>query len=248
MKIAISSDGNTVDSNIDQRFGRCKFFIIADTDDIENAKAIENPGAVQGHGAGIMAAEEVGKTGAEAVITGEVGPNSSRVLEQLGIKSYHASGKVRDAIDSFSQGNLEAIGGVAEAHSGLKNNTKDTPSVTKKEGGERIFFPLLADNGEESEISLHFGHAPFFGLYDTEKKELNVIKNELDHTDPAKSPIDQIQEKVNPTTIFAQDIGGRAVNIIKEKGLHLKTGKYKKVKDVLENLDDLEDLTEGCGH
>ncbi|MBU0615607.1 MAG: hypothetical protein KJ601_05945, partial [Nanoarchaeota archaeon] len=104
------------------------------------------------------------------------------------------------------------------------------------------------DNGEESEISEHFGHAPFFGVYDTEKKELKIIKNDLDHTDPSKSPIDQIEEAVNPTTIFAKGIGGRAIGIIAGKGLKLKTGPYITVRDAIQNLDKLVDQTQGCGH
>ncbi|MCK5282119.1 MAG: hypothetical protein KAK00_01815, partial [Nanoarchaeota archaeon] len=71
--------------------------------------------------------------------------------------------------------------------------------------------------------------------------------NNLDHTDPTLSPIDQIEKAVNPTTIFAKGIGGRAINIIAQKGLSLKTGDYSTVKEVIENLDKLENQTESCG-
>ena len=100
----------------------------------------------------------------------------------------------------------------------------------------------------KSEISYHFGHAPFFGLYDVVTKELSIVKNTLDHVDPNKSPIDQIIEAVNPTTIFAHGIGGRAVNIIEEKGLSLKTGNFKTVQEVIDNLNNLEVQDKDCGH
>ena len=59
----------------------------------------------------------------------------------------------------------------------------------------------------------------------------------------------RIMEKaVNPTTIFAKGIGGRAIQLIADKGLALKTGDYDTVKKVIENLDKLKDLTEVCGH
>ncbi len=239
MKIAISSDGENPQSLVDQRFGRCKYFVVVDTENKEETEAVENQGTIQGHGAGTRAAQQLGELNVKAVITGQLGPNATSVINQLGIKSYHASGTVKDAIDDYINNKLEGINEVVEKHSGI---------IQKKQEGERIFFPLLDNNGEDSEISSHFGHAPFFGLYDVEKKELKIIENNLDHSDPTKSPIDQIEEAVNPTTIFAQGIGGRAIGIIAQKGLSLKTGDYSIVKDVIKNLDNLEDQTQSCGH
>ncbi|MBU0627899.1 MAG: hypothetical protein KKC75_01810 [Nanoarchaeota archaeon] len=242
MKIAISSDGESLNSNIDQRFGRCKYFLIADIEGnkIVKTKSILNEGAEQGHGAGIKAAEQVGELKVDSVLTGELGPNASAVLEKLKIKAYHASGKSKDALNKFLKNELEPISETAKPHSRIANKEKSK--------GERIFFPLLDNNGEDSEISQHFGHAPFFGVYDVEKKKLSIIENNLDHVDPAKSPIDQIEETVNPTTIFAKGIGGRAIGIIQEKGLSLKTGNYSTVKEVIKNLDKLSGQTQDCGH
>lgn len=240
MKIAISSVGENITDKVDQRFGRCRYFIVVDTDKKDDTKAIENQGALQGHGAGIRAAQQIGELGAKAVITGDLGPNATNILRQLGIKAYQASGTIKEVIDSFIGNKLEEINEVAAPHSGMQPQ--------KAREGEIIFFPLLDNKGEDSEISGHFGHAPFFGIYDVEKKELKITPNNLDHTDPTKSPIDQIQEAVNPTTIFAKGIGGRAISIIAQKGLKLKTGEFNTVKEVIENLDKLEDQTESCGH
>ena len=240
MKIAISSDGETIESKIDQRFGRCKYFLIVNTEDKENVTAVENEGAIEGHGAGIKAAQQIGELGVEIVITGSLGPNATGVLDKLEIKAYHASGIVKEAVESFEKDELEEIKEIAEPHSGTAEDKVSTE--------ERIFFPLLDDKGEDSEISQHFGHAPFFGVYDVNKKELKIIVNDLDHTDPSKSPIDQIEEAVNPTTIFAKGIGGRAINIIAEKGLSLKTGDYNTVKEAIANLDKLKDQAQSCGH
>jgi len=242
MKIAISCQDYSLESIIDQRFGRCKYFLIADIENnqIIKTEAVLNQGAEQGHGAGIKASEQIGELGVNAVITGDLGPNATNVLKKLGIKSYHASGKAKDAINDLIDNKLEEINEVSEPHPETK--------ALKNKGGERIFFPLLNNNGGNSEISQHFGHAPFFGIYDVEKKELKIIENDLDHTNPNKSPIDQIEEAVNPTTIFAKGIGGRAIGIIAQKGLRLKTGNYATVKEVLENLDKLEDQSQSCGH
>jgi predicted Fe-Mo cluster-binding NifX family protein len=238
MRLAISSDGKDVKSKIDQRFGRCKYFLIVNTENPNKVEAVENEGAIQGHGAGIKAAQQIAGLNVQAVITGSIGPNAASVLDRLKIKAYNASGTVKDAINTFIDGRLAEIQEVSLPHSGMPKERK----------AERIFFPLIDNNGIDSQISHHFGHAPFFGVYDVGKKELKVIENRLDHTDPTKSPIDQIEEAVNPTTIFAKGIGARAISIIAEKGLSLKTGDYDTVKEVVENLDKLEDQTESCSH
>ncbi|MFP4190076.1 MAG: NifB/NifX family molybdenum-iron cluster-binding protein [Candidatus Woesearchaeota archaeon] len=125
-----------------------------------------------------------------------------------------------------------------------KNDIKNE----KKDKNEKIFFPLLDDRGLESRISQHFGHAPYFGLYDMDKKDFKIISNDLDHHDKDKTPIDQIVEAVNPTTIFAKSVGQRAITLIRGKGLGLKTGEFSTVREVLENFEDLHDQIESCGH
>jgi len=242
MKIAISADGDKLHNKVDQRFGRCPYFLIVNVEgkEVGTFEAITNEGVIQGHGAGIKAAEQIGDLKVNAVITGQLGPNATNVLKKLGIKAYSASGIITDVLAEFVEDKLEVITEVAEPHAGSTESKSDSE--------ERIFFPLLNNNGENSEISQHFGHAPFFGIYDVEKKELKIIENNLDHTDPNKSPIDQIEEAVNPTTIFAKGIGGRAIQIIQQKGLSLKTGDYKTVKEAIENLDKLDDQAQSCGH
>ncbi len=242
MKIAVSANGDKLQNKVDQRFGRCSNFLIVNIDgkEIGTFESVTNEGAVHGHGAGIRAAEQMGELKVDAVITGQLGPNATSVLKQLDIKAYTASGVITDVLTDFVENKLELITEIAESHA--------ESSTTKKDSYERIFFPLLNDKEMDSEISQHFGHAPFFGLYDVNKKKFKIIKNNLNHTDPTKSPIDQIEEAVNPTTIFAKGIGKRAISIIAQKGLRLKTGNYLTVKEVIENLDNLDDQTESCGH
>lgn len=241
MKIAITSDGEKLHSKVDQRFGRCPYFIVLDIngDKAGTFKAIKNEGAIQGHGAGIKAAEQMGELKVDVIITGQLGPNSTNVLKKLGIKAYSASGIIADVLNDFIKNKLKQINDVAQAHAG---------SPTTDVSNEKIFFPLLNNRGLDSKISQHFGHAPFFGLYDVNKKDLTITPNDLDHTNPNSSPIDQIEKAFNPTTIFAKSIGGRAIKLIQEKGLRLKTGNYDTVKETVENLDKLEDQTQDCGH
>jgi len=56
MKVAVSSSGTNLDSQIDPRFGRCTYFIIVNTDDM-SFEAFDNEGIALGGGAGIQSSQ-----------------------------------------------------------------------------------------------------------------------------------------------------------------------------------------------
>ena len=111
MKIAITSTGPTLDSQVDPRFGRAQYLLIVDTDSLD-IEAIDNPNAAAGGGAGIQTAQMVADKGVQAVLTGNCGPNAFRTLNAADIQIYtNVSGAVRDAIESLKRGILQPISG-----------------------------------------------------------------------------------------------------------------------------------------
>ena len=62
MKIAFSSAGTDLDSEIDPRFGRCAYFLIFNPDDM-TFEAFENESISLGGGAGIQSAQFVATKG-----------------------------------------------------------------------------------------------------------------------------------------------------------------------------------------
>jgi predicted Fe-Mo cluster-binding NifX family protein len=108
MKIAISATGPTMDADIDPRFGRCQYFIIADTETME-FEAVNNSSATAASGAGIATAQMIVDKGVEAVLTGNCGPNAHGVLSSAGIKIITGvSGKIKDAIEGYKTGTYQA--------------------------------------------------------------------------------------------------------------------------------------------
>ncbi|MBN2543694.1 NifB/NifX family molybdenum-iron cluster-binding protein [bacterium] len=111
MKICITSTGNNLDSLLDQRFGRCSYFIIYDVDTGEY-EAVENSAVSEMHGAGIRAAQGVSQKGVKAIITGNIGPNASNVLSASGIDILAGiDGMVSDNVEQFKAGKLETLKG-----------------------------------------------------------------------------------------------------------------------------------------
>jgi predicted Fe-Mo cluster-binding NifX family protein len=108
MKIAVSSSGNDLDSQVDPRFGRCAYFIIVETDDM-GFEAFENGSIALGGGAGIQAAQFVASKGAKAVITGNVGPNAVQTLSAAGVETFVGqSGTVREAMERYTKGEINS--------------------------------------------------------------------------------------------------------------------------------------------
>lgn len=118
MKIAISSTGENLDSNLDLRFGRAKGFIIFDlnTEEYKFVNNIQNLEASQG--AGIQAAQTVVNQDSEVLISGHCGPKAFKVLSAADIKIYvGAEGTVNEAIEKFKNKELEqALSADVEGH------------------------------------------------------------------------------------------------------------------------------------
>ncbi len=122
MKIAITSTGKTLDSQVDPRFGRAAHFIIVDTETMDFS-VIENESVAAAGGAGVSSAKVVIDSGATAVLTGNCGPNAQRTLSATGIKLYNSvTGTVSEAIELFKSGKLtESSGPNVEPHFGMNN-------------------------------------------------------------------------------------------------------------------------------
>lgn len=109
MKVAITSRGDTLESPVDERFGRAAKFILFDTvsrklSAVDNRQSID---AVQG--AGLQAAETIVFLGAECLLTGHCGPKAFRALSAAGVRVYNgARGSAAEALKAFEEGRLVA--------------------------------------------------------------------------------------------------------------------------------------------
>ncbi len=130
MKIAVTSTGPTLDDNVEARFGRCAYFLIIDTDTMQD-EAIENPNIAIGGGAGIQSAQLMSEKGVTTVLTGNCGPNAFNVFGQAGIQVIvGVSGVVRNAVDQFKTGAFSSASGPNVAsHFGVNTATAD-PTAT----------------------------------------------------------------------------------------------------------------------
>lgn len=251
MKIAVSSTGKDLDSNIDPRFGRCKYFVIVDTEDM-SFEVFENQNMALGGGAGIQAAQFVCSKGVKAVITGNCGPNAEKVLNAAKIEVIVGeSGTIREAIERFKKRELEPFypQNVSDHYQmASKNELEDL-----KDQAERLKSQLeeiqakiqkIERSPQRAEIESsvytrarlriavpvngnilnpHFGHSESFLIVDVEDGQ---IKNSEFKVPPPHEPgvLPNWMETLKVDLILAGGMGRRALSLFEQKGISVVVG------------------------
>lgn len=112
-KIAVSSEGPTLDSPVDPRFGRAAGFVIIDPETMAFEYVDNGASQAMNQGAGIQTAELMTQHDVGVVLTGYVGPKAFRSLAAVGIKIGQnlENLSVRAAVEKYKSGQVS----IAEA-------------------------------------------------------------------------------------------------------------------------------------
>ncbi len=85
MKVAITSTGNNLESKLDQRFGRCSYFVIYDLE-TKGIEFIPNPSKDVQEGAGPASVQLIASRKVQKIISGEFGIKIKSLLDSLKIQ------------------------------------------------------------------------------------------------------------------------------------------------------------------
>jgi len=101
MKIAVTATGGSMSAQVDERFGRCAYFVIVDSETMKFT-AFANPASELSGGSGPAAVREIAKQGVQVILTGRVGGNAQTALDAAGIKvEVGSTGTVKEAIEKY---------------------------------------------------------------------------------------------------------------------------------------------------
>ena len=135
MKIIVTASGADLDAAIHPLFGRCPLYIFVDTDSLQ-FEVVENPALSASGGAGVQAAQFVIQRGAQAVVTGNVGPNAYQVFQSANVPVYlFEGGTVREAVEAVRAGRLNAAGSASgPEHAGIRGRSpaKQQPGAASR--------------------------------------------------------------------------------------------------------------------
>ena len=108
-KIAITSEGPTLDDLVDPRFGRAAGFVMVDLESMETSYIDNGQTQIMDQGAGIQAAELIAGAGVSCILTGFVGPKAFRALSaaKIGVVQNMEGMSVRQAVERFQSGAVQ---------------------------------------------------------------------------------------------------------------------------------------------
>lgn len=119
----------------------------------------------------------------------------------------------------------------------------------------KIAVTAESNNGLDSMVAQHFGHAPYFMLVDVENgevKEVQSIANPFAEShQPGQIPGFVHEQKAN--VILSGGMGGRAIEFFAQYGIKAATGASGTVRQALENyfggaLKDAAPCDESVAH
>jgi len=115
----------------------------------------------------------------------------------------------------------------------------------------RIVVPVLAEGDLNTQLSGHFGRAPYFAVVDIDEdgnvSDQRTIANTSEHFGGVGHPPDRILQ-LKPDALITYGMGPRALSIFQNARVAVLRTNAKTVKKVVTayNNDELEELTEGC--
>ncbi len=227
MKICITSDGNSLEANVDPRFGRCSYFIFYDID-ANDFEVFENAATSEMGGAGIKNAQLMLEKDVEVILTGNLGPNAANVLNQAGIKVItDIKGKVKDVIEDFKKGILkaDAANPTVSSHFGMSNQRQKKQKLNIR----------VAISTDGDFVSAHFGRCPSFTIVDIENNRV-VKKEVIDNPGHHPGQLPEFLYKKNVNAIICGGMGQRALALFQQYGIDSIVGVEGKINEVIEKL------------
>jgi len=128
--------------------------------------------------------------------------------------------------------------------------------MEKENGGEtvtRVVIPVTDDRGVDSQLSEHFGRAPFFAVFDFDEDgqvlSSRAVPNESEHFGGVGFPPDRILQ-LEPDAVITYGMGPRALGRFQDARVAVLRANSGVVKEVVSAYlkNQLQELTEGCQH
>jgi len=135
-------------------------------------------------------------------------------------------------------------------HDKLKNMLQKAKANTER---TRIVIPVDSRSGVESQLSDHFGRAPFFAVFELDQNgevfNQKVVPNTSEHFGGTGFPPDRILQ-LKPNAVITNGMGTKALSIFQAARVAVLRANSNSPRQLISayNNNMLEELTEGCHH
>jgi predicted Fe-Mo cluster-binding NifX family protein len=116
-------------------------------------------------------------------------------------------------------------------------------------------MPTVGNNGLTEMVFDHFGSAPFFTIYNTETKAIDVLSNNNQHHNHGTCQPVSVISNQNIDAILTNGMGRRAVQMLNDSGIRVYLLQGNTVKEAVDLFESkslteltLENACGGHGH
>ena len=109
----------------------------------------------------------------------------------------------------------------------------------------KICIPVETDMGKEAKVYGHFGSAPYFSIYDTDKDDCETIDNSNQHHAHGTCHPLTVLEGKGIDAVICNGMGTRAIQKLNDAGIRAYTASGNNVREIIDKYrsNELEEMT-----
>ncbi len=238
MIIAVTAQQGRMDAQVDPRFGRAAFFMIANTETMEVYPYDNAIGVGASNGAGTGAAQLMSEHKVEVIYTGKVGPKASDALEKAEIRVVEdVEGTVEEVLVRVLQENLPAFGAGAGAGAAeVPDDFEVQPAEPVIDGAVRIAVPADNMEGLAAPRSGHFGKCAWYTLVDVAGDKVVAVQSMVNggHIAGGCSVPVMLLKGWDVDKVVVGGIGGRPLMGFRDEGIDVYAGVGSTVQETVD--------------
>ncbi len=234
MIVAVTAQQGRMDAQVDLRFGRAAFFMVADTRTMEVSAYDNIAGVDAGNGAETGASQLMSEHRVELLYTGKVGPKAADVLERAGIRVVEVTeGTVGEILTKAWQDSLSVAEGQSE--DGLPEFVVQ-PAEPATEGAVRVAIPTESSTGLAAPRSGHFGKCAFYTLVDIAGTRVVAVQSMRNggHISGGCSVPVMLLKGWSVDQVIVAGIGGRPLMGFRQAGIEVYGGHGSTVQETID--------------
>lgn len=234
MIIAVTAQEGRMDAQVDPRFGRAAFFMIADTVSMEVYPYDNASGIAAGNGAGTSAAQLMSEHHVEVLYTGKVGPKAAEALHKAGIRVVEdVEGTVEAVLVEALQEVLPAAGPQGNAG---RQPLQVQPAEPVAAGAMRVAIPAETMEGLNAPRSGHFGKCACYTLVDIADNSVLAVQSMQNggHVTGGCSVPVMLLKGWQVDSVVVAGIGARPLSGFREEGIEVYAGQGTTVRETVD--------------
>ncbi len=229
MIIAVTAKEASLQSEVDPRFGRAAYFLIANSQTGEVFVHDNSDGVNASNGAGTGASQLLAEYKVDVLYTGHVGPKAAEVLDKAKITyNEHIEGTVEEVLAGIPQESAPAAPEAAEIP------VETVPAAA--DGAIRLAIPADTDAGLEAQRSGHFGKCAYYTLIDIKDQQVQQVvamKNGGHIQGGCSVPVILLSAN-HVNKLIVAGIGGRPLQGFRETGIEVYAGSGETVQETID--------------